>query len=103
MANAGMRGRPIAPLVLSAQEQSYLERQVRRHRVAQSLSDRCRVILRCADGIASKDVAAEHVRIEGPGGRDVPHDQEVGHQDAVGWCGEVLEVELGLRVTHLSS
>ena len=59
MANAGMRGRPIAPLVLSAQEQSYLERQVRRHRVARSLSDRCRVILRCADGIASKDVAAE--------------------------------------------
>ena len=59
MANAGMRGRPIAPLVLSASERSYLERQVRRHRVARSLSERCRVILRCADGIASKDVAIE--------------------------------------------
>src|SRR5712672_4434189 len=34
MANAGMRGRPVARLVLSAQERSYLERQVRRHRVA---------------------------------------------------------------------
>jgi transposase len=59
MANAGVRGRPIAPLVLSAQERAYLERQVRRHRVARSLSERCRIILRCADGLASKDVAAE--------------------------------------------
>jgi transposase len=59
MASAGVRGRPIAPLVLSAQERAYLERQVRRHRVARSLSERCRVILRCADGLASKDVAAE--------------------------------------------
>jgi hypothetical protein len=38
VANAGVRGRPIAPLVLSAQERSYLERQVRRHHVARSLS-----------------------------------------------------------------
>ena len=59
MANAGVRGRPIKPLVLSAQERAYLERQVRRRRVARSLSERCRVILRCADGVASKDVAAE--------------------------------------------
>src|SRR2546429_4114675 len=59
MANAGVRGRPIAPLVLSGQERAYLERQVRRHRVARSLSERCRVILRCADGLASKDVADE--------------------------------------------
>ncbi len=36
-----------------------MERQVRRHRVARSLSERCRVILRCADGLPSKDVAAE--------------------------------------------
>ena len=59
MANAGVRRRPIAPLVLSAQERGYLERQVRRHRVARSPPERCRVILRCADGLASKDVAAE--------------------------------------------
>jgi len=59
MAAAGMRGRPIAPLVLSAQERSYLERQVRRQRVARSMSERCRVILRCADDLPSKDVAAE--------------------------------------------
>ena len=45
MANARVRGRPIAPLVLGTQERAYLERQVRRHRVARSLSERCRVIL----------------------------------------------------------
>ena len=57
MANA--MGRRIAPLVLSAAERAYLERQVRRHRVARSFSERCRVILRCADGVPSKSVARE--------------------------------------------
>ena len=50
---------PVVPLVLSAQERAYLERQVRRRRVARSLSERCRAILRCADGLPSKSVAAE--------------------------------------------
>jgi transposase len=49
----------VAALVLSDDERSFLERQVRRHRVARSLSDRCRMILRCADGLTSKAVAAE--------------------------------------------
>lgn len=57
MANA--TGRPIVPLILSSDERAYLERQVRRQRVARSLSDRCRVILRCADGVPSKSVASE--------------------------------------------
>lgn len=52
-------GRPVAALVLSAEERAYLERQVRRHRVARSLSERCRIILRCADGLSSKAVGAE--------------------------------------------
>ena len=52
-------GRPVAALVLSNDERSYLERQVRRRRVARSLSDRCRMVLRCADGLTSKAVAAE--------------------------------------------
>ena len=56
---ANLTGRPITPLVLSAEERDYLERQVRRHRVARSLSDRCRVILRCADGVPSKSVGGE--------------------------------------------
>src|SRR5262249_10033107 len=59
MANAHVKGRPVARLVLSAEERTYLERQVRRHRVARSLSERCRAILRCADGSPSKSVAAE--------------------------------------------
>jgi transposase len=52
-------GRPVAPLVLSSDERAYLERQVRRLHVARSLSERCRIILRCAEGIPSKAVAAE--------------------------------------------
>src|SRR3954453_16277161 len=59
MANAAVRGRPIARLVLTAEERAYLERQVRRRRIARSLSERCRIILRCADGLPSKAVAAE--------------------------------------------
>jgi transposase len=57
MANA--TGRPTAPLVLHPEERDYLERQVRRRRIARSMSERCRIILRCADGIPSKVVAAE--------------------------------------------
>ena len=52
-------GRPMAALVLSDKERSYLERQARRRRVARSISDRCRMILRCADGLTNKAVAAE--------------------------------------------
>jgi transposase len=43
----------------SSAQGAYLERQVRRHRFARSLTERCGVILRCSDGVASKDVAAE--------------------------------------------
>ncbi len=59
MANAFARGRPTEPLVVTVDERAYLERQVRRHRVARSLSERCRIVLRCADGLQSKVVAAE--------------------------------------------
>ena len=52
-------GRPTAPVVLSSDEREYLERQVRRRRVARSMSERCRIVLRCADGIPSKAVAIE--------------------------------------------
>ena len=52
-------GRPLAGLVLTDEERWFLEAQVRRHRVARSLSDRCRMILRCADGLSNKAVAAE--------------------------------------------
>ena len=52
-------GRPLAALVLSDEERSFLEAQARRRRVARSISDRCRMILRCADGLTNKAVAAE--------------------------------------------
>lgn len=57
MANA--TGRPTAAVVLNPSEREYLERQVRRHRVARSLSERCRIILSCADGLQSKVVASQ--------------------------------------------
>lgn len=53
------RGRPVDALILTQEERGYLERQVRRHRVTCSLSERCRIVLRCADGVQSKQVAAE--------------------------------------------
>lgn len=56
---ASKRGRSTEAIVLSAEERSYLQRQVRGRRVARSLSERCRIILRCADGLRSKAVAAE--------------------------------------------
>ena len=52
-------GRPAAAVVLSEAERAYLERQVRRHRIARALAERCRMILRCAAGLSSKAVAAE--------------------------------------------
>ncbi len=57
---AGTTGRPTAPLVLTEEERAYLERQARQEEaIAQSMSERCRIILRCAEGIASKTVATE--------------------------------------------
>ncbi len=52
-------GRPVAALVLSDAERSYLERQLRRRQIARAVSDRCRMILRCAAGLTNKAVAAE--------------------------------------------
>jgi transposase len=53
------KGRPVDALILTEEERGYLERQVRRRRVMRSLSERCRIVLRCADGVQSKQVAAE--------------------------------------------
>ena len=54
-----MRGRAAATIELSATERSFLEAQLRRHKAARSLSDRCRIVLKCADGFSSKAVAAD--------------------------------------------
>jgi transposase len=52
-----MAGRVADEVVLSDEERAFLEAQVRRHKAARSLSDRCRMILFCAEGLQSKDVA----------------------------------------------
>ncbi len=56
---ANQRGRPVPRLFLSVEERDYLERQVRRHRAPRSLSERCRIILRCSEGLPNKAVAGE--------------------------------------------
>ncbi|MDX6749568.1 IS630 family transposase [Geminicoccaceae bacterium 1502E] len=53
-----MAGRLADEVVLSSAERGFLEAQVRRHKAARSLSDRCRMILLCAKGLQSKEVAA---------------------------------------------
>jgi transposase len=52
-------GRPTVAITLSAEERQTLERWARRHSSSQALAMRCRIVLACADGLASKDVAAE--------------------------------------------
>lgn len=54
MANRFAKGRPMAALVLSDDKRSYLGRQVRRQRVAHSLSEPCRIVLACAEGEQNK-------------------------------------------------
>lgn len=54
-----MVGRVADAVVLSDEERRFLEGQVRRHKTPRSLSDRCRMILLCADGLPGKEVAAQ--------------------------------------------
>ncbi len=49
-----MVGRVADEVVLSADERDFLEAQVRRHKAARSLSDRCRMVLLCAEGLAKQ-------------------------------------------------
>jgi transposase len=51
-------GRRADTIVLSDDDRSFLEGQVRRHKAPRSLSDRCRMVLLCAEGLQSKEVAA---------------------------------------------
>ncbi|WP_138466079.1 helix-turn-helix domain-containing protein, partial [Poseidonocella sp. HB161398] len=53
-----MGGRVAVPIDLSDEERSFLEAQLRRHKAARSLSDRCRIVLRCAEGMSNKEIAA---------------------------------------------
>ncbi|MBT0676944.1 IS630 family transposase, partial [Komagataeibacter oboediens] len=53
-----MAGRQASQVELSPQARTFLEGQVRRHKAPRSLSDRCRMVLLCAEGLQSKEVAA---------------------------------------------
>ena len=53
----GRRGRPLAELVLSDDERETLERWARRPSSAQALALRCRIVLACAEGGSSTEVA----------------------------------------------
>jgi putative transposase len=44
-------------VMLSVEDRTFLEAQVRRHKAPRSLSDRCRMVLLCAEGLQSKEVA----------------------------------------------
>ena len=46
-------------LVLSEAERSLRERETRRSQAPRALAERCRIVLRCADGLTNKAVAAE--------------------------------------------
>ena len=52
-----MIGRPADLVILSEADKNFLESQVRKHKAPRSLSDRCEMILLCAQGLHSKDVA----------------------------------------------
>jgi transposase len=52
------RGRPIAPLILTQEEKTTLERWARRPKSAQALAQRARVIFACAEGLSNTIVAA---------------------------------------------
>lgn len=52
-------GRRLVPLVLSDAERDTLEQFVRRRKTAQQLALRARILLRCAEGIANREVARQ--------------------------------------------
>ena len=54
-----MRGTPMPELVLSDEERGLLEGWARRHKSAQDLALRCRIVLRCAEGMENAAVARE--------------------------------------------
>ncbi|NJM35751.1 MAG: IS630 family transposase [Rhodomicrobium sp.] len=52
-----MRGRPVAEIVLSSDERAGLERLLSRRKTSQGLAQRARIVLSCAEGLSSKEVA----------------------------------------------
>jgi len=79
-----MVGRLADVVALTDDERLFLESQVRRHRAPRSLSDRCRMVLLCADGLESKEVARRmnvHEHTVGKWRRRFVHDRIEGLTD----------------------
>ncbi len=53
------RGRPKAPIAVTAEDRQTLERWTRRRKTAQGLALRSRIVLRCASGVTNTAVAEE--------------------------------------------
>ena len=53
------RGRPTSKIELSDDERETLERWARRPKSAQSLALRCRIVLKCAEGLTNGEVARD--------------------------------------------
>ena len=53
------RGRPTVEIILWPEERATLQRWARRHKSAQALALRCRIVLGCADGLTHAEIAAE--------------------------------------------
>ena len=51
--------RPKKELILSSEERQSLERLIRRHKTAQQLALRARIVLACAAGRSNQEVARE--------------------------------------------
>ena len=49
-----MQGRASVAIELGDDERSFLEAQLRKHKAERSLSDRCRIVLRCVEGLTAK-------------------------------------------------
>ena len=51
-------GRVADEVVLNDEKRTFVAAQVRRQKAAQLLSDRCRIILLCSEGLQNKEVGA---------------------------------------------
>src|SRR5436305_9756089 len=53
------RGRPMAQLMVSAEDRATLERWTTRRKTAHGLATRAEIVLRCSDGCSNSQVARE--------------------------------------------
>jgi putative transposase len=82
-----MRGRAAAAILLSDEEQAFPEAHLRRHKAPRSLSDRCRIVLLCAEGLASQQAGGSESRAQGTHGWDTRLANGASAAPGTGWRG----------------